>query len=165
MINLQLKAAANQLLASEPDIGRQCFNEMLEICLRYLVRMHCQLTRLEKFKWSYKMRSGLIDTAARQTHVDGENKETSCFLVPTCGDLNIDSSDRPAATRGSVSHTLRSPPHPPSTQALLAGQVLGVSRTQFLAFGVVHPGPSFVPQHNFPAAELVCCCSGRQENL
>lgn len=40
------------------------------------------------------MRSGLIDTAARQTHMDGENKEISCFLVPTRGDLNIDSSDR-----------------------------------------------------------------------
>lgn len=97
----------NRQLASETDTHGQCFNEqMLEIPLRYLVRMHRQLARLEKFKWSYKMRSGLIDTAARQTHVEGENKkETSCFLVPTCGDLNIDSSDKPPATPCSVSCT------------------------------------------------------------
>lgn len=101
----------NRQLASETDTRRQCFNEqMLEIHLRYLVRMHCQLARLEKFKWSYKMRSGLIDTAARQTYVEGENKkETSCFLVPTCEYLNIDSSDKPAATPRSVSCTLQSP--------------------------------------------------------
>lgn len=91
----------------ETDAHRRCFNEqMLEIHLRYLVRMYCQLARLEKFKWSCKMRSGLIDTAARRTHVEGENKkETSCFLVPTCGDLNIDSSDKPAATPRSLSCT------------------------------------------------------------
>lgn len=59
------------------------------------MRMHCQLVRLEKFKWSYKMKSGLIDTAARQTHMERRNtKETSCFLAPTCRHLNIESSDK-----------------------------------------------------------------------
>lgn len=147
----------NRQLASETDTRRQCFNEqMLEIHLRYLVRMHCQLARLEKFKWSYKMRSGLRDTAARQTHVEGENKkETSCFLVPTCGYLNIDSSDKPAATPRSVSCTSQSPTHPPSTQGgKLAGQVLGTAHIHFLAYGATHPGSTFGPQCNFPAAGL-----------
>ena len=156
----------NRQLACETDTRRQCFNEqMLEIHLRYLMRMHCQPARLEKFKWSYKMRSGLIDTAARQTRVEGENKkETSCFLVLTCRDLNIDSSDKPAATPCSVSCTLQSSPHPPSSQGgQLAGQVLGIARIHFLAFGATHSGPAFGPQHNFPAAGLVWCCSGRQE--
>lgn len=100
----------NRRFACETDTHRQCFNEqMLEIHLRYLVRMPCQLARLGKLKWSYKMSSGLIDTAARQTHVEGENKkETSCFLVPTCGDLNIESSDKPAATPA-LSATLGNP--------------------------------------------------------
>lgn len=120
----------NRQLASETDTRRQCFNEqMLEIHLRYLARMHCQLARLEQFKRSYKMRSGLIDMAARQTRMEGENKkESSYFLVPTCGDLNIESSDKPAAAPRSLSCTVQSPPHPPSTQGeQLAGQVLGVA--------------------------------------
>lgn len=97
------------------------------------------------------MRSGLIDTTARQTHVEGENKkETSCFLVPTCGDLNIDSSDKPAATPCSVSCTSQFPPHPPSTQGgQLAGQVLGIAYIHFLAFGATYPGPTFGSQCNF----------------
>jgi len=101
------------------------------------VRMHCQLARLEKFKTSYKIRSDFIDTAARQTHMEGENnKETSCFLVPACGDLNIDSSDKPAATPRSVSCTSQSLPHPPGIQGR---QLAGAGNcTNFLAFGAKH---------------------------
>lgn len=138
----------------DADTHRQCLNEqMFEIHLRYLMRMHCQTARLEKFKWSYKMKSGLIDTAARQTHMERKNKkETSCFLVPTCGNLNIESSDKPAATPHSISCTAQSPLHLPSTEGgQPSGQVLGIAHLHFIAFGE-NPGPALSSQCDFSSS-------------
>lgn len=99
------------------------------------------------------MKSGLIDTAARQTHMERKNKkETSCFLVPTCGNLNIESSDKPAATPHSTNCTAQSPLHPPSTQGgQSSGQVLGIAHLHFIAFGENH-GPALSSQCNFSSS-------------